>query len=427
MTPGEDITKLGLVNPEKLEALDDNKSQKVVIYMPEGAVIMDRSDINISEMPKINTVPLLPVSATKVVDTVPNISLLSQSQPTVEELVQLAVAEMLRISTQVATPMQIQTAKNASESVEAPALPTAPQMHLTSEELAQLAVAEIMKQRNQDLSDRQQLIFLENERVAREVVAAQIASENERVAREVVAAQIAAENLRVAREVAAAQIASENERVVREVAAAQRELADSQIRFTGVQSEVAHAQRRSRFVRVDNYKRRSWAYRVNTLLIAYLLIATIFPLILSSMFGLSAHASRISHPGARISSGDLMVSHSKLARDLVVNDIILIRLGQNWKMDVRKVTSVTSAGKMVVLKTISTGNKATAHSEEFTKNENAYLVSKVIPHLGYVPLILGSGWMKTIGLLFILILNFTVFLNRFRRPRLNRLEPLTQI
>lgn len=163
-----------------------------------------------------------------------------------------------------------------------------------------------------------------------------------------------------------------------------------------------------------------WVHGINTVLVAYLLLATIIPVILSSAFGVAIYASEAAHPGALISKGDLMVSEELPAAKLKVNDVLLVRDGNSWHLDARQVTSNTTNATLSTITTASTGGIAIDKTYVLPKDSNSYRVSRVIPKLGYVPIVLSSTIVKVLGGLSILILNLTVYYkgSRKRRPDL---------
>jgi hypothetical protein len=99
--------------------------------------------------------------------------------------------------------------------------------------------------------------------------------------------------------------------------------------------------------------------------------------------------------------------------------VLLVRDGNSWRLDARQVTSNTINGGISTITTASTGGVAIDKTYVVPQNSGSYVVSRVIPKLGYAAIILSSTYAKVIGGLFILILNLTV---HYRRSRKRRLE-----
>lgn len=296
----EDTPQAASSHPENAPDLTDKKGQMLVIYLPEGSVIVDRTDINLSSAPKavVEQVETKAEPTNEVEKVIPQ-----PLQPTLEEVVQLAVQEVLKITGH-------------------------PQGEMRKAE-APVPVAE------------------------------------------------------------------------RQAATAQH-------------PEPRGAQR----VHVRRRRKLNWVHGVNTLLVAYLLMVSIVPAVLSSAFGMAIHASKAAYPGALIAKGDLMVSTILPASQLKVNDVLLVRDGNSWRLDARQVTSVTTNGDLSTVTTASTGGAVVDKTYVLPKDGGTYKVSRVIPELGYIPIVLSSMIVKVMGGLFILVLNLVVHYRRLPRRRL---------
>ncbi len=329
-------------HPNLTPNLEDKKGQMLVIYLPEGSVIVDRSDIQLSSAPAAIVEQIAPRAeaiAPKTESVAAKAEPIAakpetenaasqQLQPTLQEVVQLAVQEVLQITGHSA---------NQAPKVEAP-------------------IAE----------------------VPRTVEKASDAF-----------ADYPAPALKSATPAPAAS------------------------------TSTAPAYKGARRVHVRRRRRINWVHGVNTILVAYLLLVAIVPAVLSSAFGVAVYASKVPHPGALIARGDLMVCKVLPASKLAVNDVLLVRDGNSWRLDARQVTSNTSNGGLSTITTASTGGVALDKTYVVASDSGSYLVSRVIPKLGYVAIVLSSFYAKVLGGLFILILNLTV---HFRRSRKRRLE-----
>ena len=316
-------------HPELTPEGADRKGQMLVIYLPEGSVIVDRTDTNMAGAPKeiVEQVEAKPAPASQIETAVPQ-----PMQPTLQEVVQLAVQEVLQIAG---------IAQKEAPKVEAVA-PAAEEPKPVAE-------------------------------------------------RQVPSAEHVAPSSKQSSPVA--------EKVSASVA----------------QGHVGYGTRQ---VHVRRRRKVNWVHGINTFLVAYLLIIAIVPAVVASAFGTELYASKLAHPGALIARGDLMVTDKLPTANLQVNDVILVRDGYSWHLDVRVVSAVTTAGSLTTVTTESTGGTAIEKTYVMPSDSGAYKVTRVIPELGYVPIFLSSVIVKVLGGLFILILNVVVHFRRLRRRRL---------
>lgn len=313
-------------HPELTPDQADKKGQMLVIYLPEGSVIVDRTDMHLSSAPQAVVEQAVSRTEAAPVEPVVERAVPQQVQLTLQEVVQLAVQEVLQISGHSA---------KQNEKVEAP-------------------IAETPR-------------FVENVSDA--------------------FADYPAPESKIAAPAAAVPRAS------------------------------AHVPKGQR-VHVRRRQKLDWVHGVNTLFVAYLLLVSIFPAILSSAFGMAVYASDVSHASAFIARGDLMVCRQISASALKVNDMLLVRNGNSWRLDARQVTSSTTSGSLSTITTASTGGVALDQTYVLPNDSRSFVVSRVIPKLGYLPIILLSTVAKVLGGLFILILNLTAHYRRSRKRRL---------
>lgn len=300
MMTNEDTPDSKDINTENSPDLADKKAQMLVIYLPEGSVIVDRSDVNLATVPQAVVEQIAPKA--EVSKAALNETRAVEVQSTLQEVVQLAVAEVLRITGTPLKPIQ---------SVEP----------------------------------------------------------------------------------------SENKII--------EETVDSY-----------SAPRRARRVHVRGRRRKiNWVHDINIISAVFIAIAVVMPSILSSAFGLVIYASKSSHPNVLIFSGDLMVSKVLPASQLNINDLLLVRNPNSWKLAVRQVTSNSTNGVLSTITTASSSGGGFDNTYVLASDARSYKVSQVIPKLGYIPIVLTSGAAKGVALLALLILNLTVYIRRSRKRR----------
>lgn len=166
-------------------------------------------------------------------------------------------------------------------------------------------------------------------------------------------------------------------------------------------------------------KRRkiNWAHGINTAFVLYITLVAIVPAVMTSAFGIGIYASKIAHPGASISKGDLMISELIPAPDIKVNDVLLVRDSNTWFLDVRQVSSNTSSGGLATIATAATSGSPFDKTYVLSKNSNVFRIMRTVPILGFVPIILASTITKVLGGLFLLVMNLYVHFRRARRRR----------
>lgn len=315
-------------HPELTPGLDDKKGQMLVIYLPEGSVIVDRTDMHLSSAPQAIVEHVAPKTEPVPAEPVVENEAPKQLQPTLQEVVQLAVQEALRITGHSA---------NQAPKVEVPIAEVPRTIEKSSDAFADYPAPALK----------------------------------------------------------------------------------SGTPAPAAPTRSAPAHNGARRVHVRRRRKMNLVHGINTILVVYLLLVAIVPSVLSSAFGVAIYASKASHPGALIARGDLMVCTELPASKLKVNDVLLVRDGNSWRLDARQVTSNTSSGDLSTITTASTGGVALDKTYVLANNSGSYVVSRVIPKLGYAAIILSSTFVKVLGGLFILILNLIV---HYRRSRKRRLE-----
>ena len=166
-----------------------------------------------------------------------------------------------------------------------------------------------------------------------------------------------------------------------------------------------------------------WVHGINIMLVTYLLLVTSVPALLSSAFGMTMYASKITHTEVQIAAGDLMVTKKLPASQLKPNDVFLVREGGSWRLDARLVKTITTDGTNSTITTAVETGSSVAPTYILQNNSLAYEVTRVIPKLGYVPIVLSSTIVKVGGTLFILIFNLVFHYRRVHRRRLGRRIP----
>lgn len=327
MMTDENTPNTASSHPESTPDLTDKKGQMLVIYLPEGSVIVDRTDINLSPAPQ---------------------AVVEQAQTQVEPVVEV----------EKATPQPLES---------------------TLQEVVQLAVQEVLKITGHSQSEPA-IVSQPHTEPSAPIAERQVASLDYPMP-------------------APRHTPAPTESV-------SRPLAESS------------APKGARRVHVRRRRKLNWVHGINTFLVAYLLLIAILPALMSSAFGTAIYAAKSAHPGALIAKGDLMVCTELPAANLKVNDVLLVRDGNSWHLDARQVTSVTTSGALTTVATGSTGGAAVDKTYVLPNDSGSYKVSRVIPKLGYVPIVLSSTIVKVLGGLFILVLNLVVHFRRSRRRRL---------
>ncbi len=316
-------------HPDDAPGSDSKKGQMLVIYLPEGSVIVDRTEMSNPPVyepvversvpaPTAASIPAVAPASTEI----PTADLVqSPQQVTLEEIVHLVVEEMLRTNKESARP---------SQTLESKVSPIAVQSQPNSE-------------------------------------------------------------------------------LVEEVAAFNRpKLTPRRVATPAEPSQVRRMHFRKR-------RQLNWVHGINTLFVAFVVVVSLIPAILSSVYGVAIYASKAPHPSAMIATGDLIVSRALNAADLKVNDVILVRDANTWRLDVRQVMSSTSSSGMTTVATMTTGGTATEKSYTMQTGADSFKVSTIIPKLGYVSMFLASTLVKVLGGFLILLLNLIVHYRRSRR------------
>lgn len=162
-------------------------------------------------------------------------------------------------------------------------------------------------------------------------------------------------------------------------------------------------------------RRLDWVHGVNIMLVIYLLLVTSVPALLSTAFGTTMYASKVTHTEVQIAAGDLMVTKQLQASQLKPNDVFLVREGRSWRLDARLVKTNTTDGTHSTITTAVVGGSSVSPTYVFQNNALTYEVTRVIPKLGYVPIVLSSTIVKVGGAFAILIFNLAFHYRRRHR------------
>ncbi len=316
-------------HPDETPGSDSKKGQMLVIYLPEGSVIVDRTEM--SNPPVYEPVVERSVPAPAVV----------------------SAPEVAPTAAVIPTPDLVQ-----------------PPHQVTLEEIVHLVVEEMLR----TSKDSGLLNQPAEKKIAPIVVQPQLKSE-------------------LAEEV---------------TSLSQPKLTPRRVAAPAVPAQVSRMHFRKR-------RQLNWVHGVNTLFVAFVVVVSLIPAILSSVYGVGIYASKTPHSRATIATGDLIVSRALPASDLKVNDVILVRDANTWHLDVREVTASTSASGTTTLATTTTGGTATEKTDTMLAGTEAFRVSTIIPKLGYIPMFFASTFVKVLGGFFILILNLIVHYRRSRR------------
>lgn len=315
-------------HPDDAPGSDSKKGQMLVIYLPEGSVIVDRTDMGI--------------------------------HPAYEPITERVTP------TTVATPAPEITPPAISASVPQP-------LQVTLEEIVHLVVQEMMHNNEKGASSIQPIEKVKTPSTEQPSRKPEFADELDSINRPRPAARLIA-----------------------------------------TPAQAPHVRR----MHFRKRRQLNWVHGVNTFFVTFIVLVSVVPAILSSFYGVAIYASRAPHPGASIAQGDLMVSHVMPASGLKANDVVLVRDGNTWQLDVRQVTSNTTGSGISTLTTESTGGLAIDKTYAMPADTKVYQVLTIVPKLGYVPMYVASTVIKVFGGLFILILNLTIHYRRSRQRRM---------
>ena len=161
--------------------------------------------------------------------------------------------------------------------------------------------------------------------------------------------------------------------------------------------------------------RRDWSHVANVTFAIYVTIASLVPLLLSTILGISVFNAHSNLVNGAIAQGDLMVSHKMPAIRIASGDIVLLRDANSWRLDVREVVDVSSLRGSTTISTNSGSNSALTEVFTLPNNSDVRFVTSRVPLLGFVSMFVNSLALKIFGAVTIVFINIYAFYRR-RRP-----------
>lgn len=163
-----------------------------------------------------------------------------------------------------------------------------------------------------------------------------------------------------------------------------------------------------------------WMHLINFLFVAYVAFSLIVPTLLSTFLKTEVYAASSSSSSANVHRGDLMISKLMPVSHLNVNDVVLLRNGHSWNLEVRQVQAI-SASAAGNTTSITTGSGGSSNVDSYVLNSatRIHKVTTIIPGIGDLSLALTSLSARIGGYLFLFILNIIVYSRRGRRRHVN--------
>lgn len=159
-----------------------------------------------------------------------------------------------------------------------------------------------------------------------------------------------------------------------------------------------------------------WVHTINIAFTFFVALVSIMPWLIAAIFGISVFGVKTSTPALDISRGDLIVSHALSADRVMVGDVVLLRDNNTWNLEIRQVTTRTSAGATTTIATNSGASTPTRSVLSLANATSVHYCSSYIPFFGYFVMIFSSIALKILVVVSVLLLNVTVYFRR-RRAR----------
>lgn len=174
--------------------------------------------------------------------------------------------------------------------------------------------------------------------------------------------------------------------------------------------------RRSEQITVRRSIRRDWSHFANVTFAIYVTIASLAPLLLSTVLGISLFDAHSNLVRGEIAKGDLMVSHTMPADRLVEGDVVILRDANSWKLEVRQVVDVTTLRGSSTISTISGTNSALTEVFTLSNDSSVRFITSHIPFLGFISILLNLLAVKIIVTAGMAFINIFAYFRR-RHPR----------
>ena len=164
----------------------------------------------------------------------------------------------------------------------------------------------------------------------------------------------------------------------------------------------------------------NWMHFINFVFVAYIAFTSIAPAILSTYFDREIFAASSSNARANIYRGDLMVSTLVPPSKLKVNDVVLLRNEETWKLEVDQVQAISTSSNGDSI-TVTTNSSSATGSRSYATNSPTRIheITSIISGIGDLSIVLASVFTKIVVYTSLFIVNIIVYMLRARRRRIN--------
>ena len=135
-----------------------------------------------------------------------------------------------------------------------------------------------------------------------------------------------------------------------------------------------------------------WLHAFNIAFIAFIAFVAVVPALLLTYFGIAIYASSSTNMNSSIYQGDLMISELMPVSRLNLGDVVLLRNEHTWDLEVRQVTvaSTPSGGDLTTITTETEKGAVSSDSYILNSATPIHKITSVIPKFGDLMIILTS-------------------------------------
>lgn len=170
-----------------------------------------------------------------------------------------------------------------------------------------------------------------------------------------------------------------------------------------------------RYVRIGYHF--DWMHAFNIIYISLILFSILLPSALHTFFNMGVTSSSTNYEAVGIQRGDLLITAHEPASALVVGDFVNMHNAFSGKSEMIQVSEISAPGVNgeVTITVPPQAGQALSPTYSVDGNLNVEKVTKSVPKLGYVKMILGSFFVQFFVVAFVIILNVVVHSRRHRR------------
>ena len=183
-----------------------------------------------------------------------------------------------------------------------------------------------------------------------------------------------------------------------------------------LRSKSHHDDRKWHHIKWTRERHINWMHLVNIIFVGVVVLSALIPTLLLTRFNVSVEIAGSNRSMVGIHRGDLLISKFIPFSKIRVGDVVLLRQKQIGHLRIHQIqsTSTSSVGNLTTFTTDSNNGGGTAGPYVLDASSDVSHLTRVIPGIGNLTPILSSAFLRIGGGFLLLILNLIVYIRRRR-------------